>query len=140
MRVVKTWINSWATSSRFHEAPTLPCLFGCHDKEDRQSHYALCPFLFYLTVKLRPDDTPADPVTRIGVVRPSMDSLLAVSCTFAGYHAVKRGPARDYQAGAIDYETLTARAHRTFWGAFGAAAADCNLRCYAPARLLTNRC
>ena len=38
-RVLKTWVNSWATSRRYHEAVQLPCLFGCKDGVDKQSHY-----------------------------------------------------------------------------------------------------
>ena len=28
MKIVKTWVNSWATSRRYHEPVILPCLFG----------------------------------------------------------------------------------------------------------------
>ena len=28
MRVLKTWVNSWSTSRRFHECIRYPCVFG----------------------------------------------------------------------------------------------------------------
>ncbi len=43
MRVLKTWIHSWAASDRFHENPRLPCLFGCEGQLDKLAHYLLCP-------------------------------------------------------------------------------------------------
>ena len=35
MRVIKTWVNSWATSYRLHEPVLLPCLFGCVNASDQ---------------------------------------------------------------------------------------------------------
>ena len=74
MRVIKTWVNSWATSTRFHENFILRCLFGYQDAEDRMSHYVLCPFWYYLLVKLTPDSESTlprvsqMPLTRMGLV------------------------------------------------------------------------
>ena len=91
MRVLKTWVNSWATSHRMHDPIRLPCLLGCQDGADSMAHYVQCPFLYYLLVKLRPDSLPSPfPVTRIGAAEPTIDSLKVVSCSFAAYHAVRR--------------------------------------------------
>ncbi len=69
MRVVKTWVNSWATSDRYHEAVRLPCLFGCR-KLDKLPHYVFCPILFFLVSKILP--VPAQPLERIGLVNPTL--------------------------------------------------------------------
>ena len=56
MRVVRTWCNAWATSTRYDHDHILPSLFGCtssggacdhagHRTEDRMIHYAQCPML-----------------------------------------------------------------------------------------------
>ena len=88
MRIFKTWVNSWATSSRFHEAVQLPCLFGCADGLDQQSHYAMCPILFHLTAQCI--HVSEWPLERIGLCNPCSQSLKAVACVFSAYHAVKR--------------------------------------------------
>jgi len=88
MRVIKTWVNSWATSSRYHESVRLPCLFGCPDGLDSQSHYAMCPILFFLTAKSI--KVSKWPIERIGLSMPSITSLKSVACVFSAYHAVKR--------------------------------------------------
>ena len=87
-RVLKTWVNSWATSTRFHSDVRLPCLFGCPGHEDRLSHYCMCPNLYGIVRLLC--TTSACPLERLGLVNPSKESLLTVACVFSAYHAVKR--------------------------------------------------
>ena len=48
MCVLKTWLNAWNTSTRFHDAIVLPCVFGCRDCEDCTAHYIRCPVLWGL--------------------------------------------------------------------------------------------
>ena len=131
MRVVKTWANSWATSTRYHEAIMFPCLFGCSCGEDRQSHYAQCPLLYTILLQLRPHDISACPLTRLGLVSPSRDGLLTVSCTFAGYHAIKRS---NFVVGLshipLDPSQRSA-AHILFAEAFRASALEVQLPCKA---------
>ena len=44
MKVIKTWMNAWTTSSRMGGAHHIyPCLFGCSDVTDRLGHYIECP-------------------------------------------------------------------------------------------------
>ena len=127
MQVVKTWVNAWATSTRFHESVVLPCLFGCAEGEDRQAHYAQCPMLFYLQTQLRFDEVPACPLTRLGLASPTRNNLLCVSCSFAGYHAVKRSPrASSLSNLPLDSMQLSV-AHQTFFEAFRAEAVHVNL-------------
>ena len=73
MRVLKTWVNLWATSSRHHEAVQLPCLFGCTVGADKQTHYVMCPILFCLTVKTF--QVSEWPLERLGLSSPSVHSL-----------------------------------------------------------------
>ena len=89
MRVLKTWVNSWATTHRCQEAMRFPCLFGCSDAKDSLTHYVMCPILFALNRQLCPT-TPACPLRRLGLKLPTVDSALLVACMSAGYHAVKR--------------------------------------------------
>ncbi len=88
MRVIKTWVNAWATSARYHEAVKLPWLFGCPGGQDIMTHHVLHPHLY--AVQLHLADASDNPLIRIGLCNPSVDSLNNVAFTFAGYHAVRR--------------------------------------------------
>ena len=44
-----------------------------------------------MSLLLRPA-TPADPIERLALKHVSVDSLKAVACSFAGYHAIKCTP------------------------------------------------
>eukprot|EP00972_Heterocapsa_arctica_P047620 7023676-Heterocapsa_arctica.AAC.1 len=46
MCVVKTYLNSWTTTARFHEERRLPCVFGCAEGADSLPHYVACPKLW----------------------------------------------------------------------------------------------
>ena len=91
MMVIETWVNSWSTSYRYHEDPLLPCLFGCPAGIDKQAHYVLCPWLFFRQSLTRPETSP-NPLERIAMRNPSVDSLKLLACSFAGYHAIKCTP------------------------------------------------
>ncbi len=83
MRVLKTWVNSWATSSRHHEV--LPCLFGRRQARDEQSHYVMCPWLRFIV-----SNFPANsPMVRLGLAQPDSINLLVTACIFSTYHATR---------------------------------------------------
>ena len=129
MRIVKTWVNSWATSRRYHEPVILPCLFGCAGDSgtDDLSHYIICPQLYTILRKLR--DTPACPIERLGLSTPTKHSLLAVSCTFSGYHAIKRSHfVHSLTTLPLNSEQRIA-ALRLFADAFYASALEVGLSC-----------
>ena len=42
LTVLKTWANSWCTTSRYHEDILWPCIFGCYGAKDEQAHYLCC--------------------------------------------------------------------------------------------------
>ena len=88
VRVIKTWVNAWATSNRYHEAVQFPCLFGCKDCADKLSHYVMCPNLYFLICQSV--QASSWPLERIGLHNPSQKSLLTLACVFSAYHAVKR--------------------------------------------------
>ncbi len=48
LKIIKTWLNGWHTSSRCQAARIHPCLFGCDGKSDNLHHYIICPNLFRL--------------------------------------------------------------------------------------------
>ena len=70
-----------------------------------------------------------DPCTRIGITNPSTESLLTVSCTFAGYHAVRRQATQE----GIPFKTLSSqqvrRYRHIFADYFMVAAAEVQLHC-----------
>ncbi len=127
MRVIKTWVNSWATSYRMHEPVLLPCLFGCIDSCDQFSHYVTCPILFALQTLMTPQ-APQDPLERIGLVNISRGSALAVSCTFAGYHAVRRAIKLSHAVQTLP-DQFRSVAHTTFVDHFWTASLDAGLPC-----------
>ncbi len=82
----------------------LPCLFGCGNASDRQSHYVNCPFLFaiqtFATSQLRDFPPPSpNPLQRIGLFNPSIDCLKLVACTFSAYHSLKFNFATQIRSG-----------------------------------------
>ena len=88
MRVMKTWVNGWATTYRYHEPTLYPCLFGCHAKPDDLKHYVQCSHLFAMNKFIR-GHVSDDPLVRLGLVHPSADTCNNLVCVFAGYHAMR---------------------------------------------------
>ena len=93
MRVLKTWVNGWATMYRYHEPTLYPCLFGCHAKPDDLNHYVQCPHLYALSKFVR-GHASDDPLIRLGLVHPSADVFKHMVCVFAGYHAMRNATRR----------------------------------------------
>ena len=90
IKEIKTWVNGWATSHRYHENKLLPCLFGCSGRIDSLSHYLQCPALLALWRFLACGVASEDPLIRWGLMHPCKDTYLYISCIFSGYHAVRR--------------------------------------------------
>jgi hypothetical protein len=128
MRILKTWVNSWATSHRYHESIRHGCLFGCDDAKDSMNHYVMCPILYGLTVQLCPA-TSSCPLKRIGLIDPTRDSVLRVACAFAGYHAIKRACRKlDIRSETLTLEQRFA-AHQLYADFFWTEAVDNGLSC-----------
>ena len=135
--IIKTWVNSWATSSRLHEEVQLPCLFGCQDAPDHMIHYVQCPFWLLLLTKLFQENLPSPmPLQRLGLVNPTVQSLLSVACSFAGDHAMKRHASSVGYSDASLSSVQVAVCHGILLDAFCAAAGDCSLPCTAFSVLL----
>ena len=134
MQVIKTWVNSWATSYRYHEEPRLPCLLGCVDGCDAQHHYVYCTHIRQIQDSLLYSPPSPSALTRIGIIDPTRDSLLTVMATFAAYHAVKRSPFISGLDGSPLNLERAHDAHLLFVGAFSAAARDAGLACRAAVR------
>ena len=91
MAVIKTWPNGWATTERFHEEVTLPCILGCGGGHNL-AHYLRCDCLWALLLNAvsAPStnlfDTPAQ---RACLMDISRWSILNCWYAFQVYHAVK---------------------------------------------------
>ena len=79
-QVLRTWLNAWTTSTRYHEAVTLPCLFGCVEEVDDQAHYCRCPRMQAIIDHHVKFFRPPTALDRLGLISPSKDVLLAVAC------------------------------------------------------------
>ena len=126
MQCFKTWVNSWATSSRYHEPVIYPCLLGCPDKVDSLSHYLLCPILWQIANSVACHEVPDDTLERIGVRSPTPNNLNLLACIFHSYHAIKhvRAPA-DTSLPTLNFPAI----RQNFAGALVAAASSSGLRC-----------
>ncbi len=88
IKVVKTWLNGWATSHRMHEDNVHCCLLGCRDEQDSLNHYIHCPHLFALQRFLF-SGISENPLIRFGIQTPEIFSFKVISCLFSAYHALK---------------------------------------------------
>ena len=93
LSILKTWANSWATTSRMHEDVRWPCILGCPGEIDDLSHYLVCD-RFWSGI-LAGVSAPAsliqvDPLIKICIINPS--ALWAGLCAigFKTYHAIRR--------------------------------------------------
>ena len=88
MKVIKTWLNAWTTSSRMCGAHYIyPCLLGCSDSCDRLRHYLICLLLFSLC-KYMHRDFSIHPTDRWGLNSPDKGIIIHMCCVFPGYHGV----------------------------------------------------
>ena len=98
MKVIKTWLNGWATSHRMHEDNVLCCLLGCGDGSlDSLTHYIHCPHMLAFQ-KFLFENISADPLIRFGIKHAEVTTLMILSCLFSAYHALKG----DIRAGKIN--------------------------------------
>ena len=128
VKVLKIWLNGWATSHRMKEDVVLDCLLGCMVGCDSLKHYVSCPHMYALMRCFLPECSSL-PLLRLGVVAPTRSSLLAVACAFSAYHALK-GKGR---AGLIQMQenektrVVTRLAWSVFAEAYAAEAGECAL-------------
>ena len=108
MLVIKTLINAWTTSARFHEVTRSACLLGCEVGSDDQRHYVRCDTLQRVVDEclLKQFQLFRSPLAcnlfRIAIRVPSESTLKFVAATCVGYHAIKRSSfAQDLRAGVL---------------------------------------
>ena len=117
VKIIKTWSNGWATSSRYHEGVILPCLFGCKACTDNLQHYMQCPHLFALWTFLA-GDISSDPLVRWGLIGPEPNDFLQIAAVFSGYHAIRREFKRKSEMFVNNMNSLTGAQLRVAWTVF----------------------
>ena len=120
MKVIKTWVNAWATSTRLHETNSLPCLFGCVGMRDDFAHYVECKVLNSLC-KFLLESHPQDPLIAFGFLSPSVQHFKQLCCIFSGYHAMHRAAQADESVHQI--RTSQSQHRRRLWSVFAEAVA-----------------
>ena len=72
--VIKTYTNSWATSTRYHEKVRETCIFGCL-ASDCLSHYFRCEYLWHQLTDVTGTCTGNNDVAaRLGIVDYSVSN------------------------------------------------------------------
>ena len=115
IKVVKTWLNGWATSTRMHEDKDLGCLLGCRNQHDSLRHYIHCPHLSALQ-KFLFQDISDEPRIRFGIKDPSVSFLKIIGFAFSAYHALKA----NYRSGKFSNasDNMTQAQLRKNWSLF----------------------
>jgi len=106
MACIKTILNTWTTSHRFHEEIRLPCIFGCsmvyaegepevlpvgiHPLVDDLRHYLQCPTLWNIVGNAYSLPVGHSIEQRLGIKGPPF-SPVALAIAFDIYHAIKIG-------------------------------------------------
>ena len=89
MCVVKSYLNAWATSVRFHEDRRLSCVLGCADSEDSMVHYMKCDRLWQIVNDSVRGGVASDSLGRLAISAPTSGHLLNLAVCFSTYHAIK---------------------------------------------------
>jgi hypothetical protein len=129
MQILKTWMNSWSTSHRYHENPRLSCLFGCSSCTDSLTHYVACPAINEVISAMVAHDHPDDSLARLALVDPCKQKLLTVAASYHAYHFVKLGMQAHHVSSNTSVQICARAARRNFAEAFSAAAHASGLRC-----------
>ena len=91
---LKTWINSWSTSSRYHEDEIWACFFGCSEERDDLAHYIRCPIMWTLAASAVPLlstwHPPIPPILeKLCLVKASPVSVKRLAMVYRGYDAIR---------------------------------------------------
>ena len=105
-KVIKTWLNGWATTYRIKGDFKRDCLLGCHGEPDSLAHYLMCPRIYACSRHVVPS-TSDDPLIRCGLANPSKVSLSVAACTFSAYHALKARINNEFDACIPQYIDMT---------------------------------
>ena len=87
MKVIRTWLNGWHTSSRCQAARIYPCLFGCEGKRDDLHHYIICPQLYGLCKFFNREISHLH-LDRIGLCNPTHETMVHICCAYGAYKSL----------------------------------------------------
>ena len=89
---VKTTVNSWSTSNRYHEKARLPCIFGCEGSKDTLVHYLHCDILWTIActaLALDKDWLDISFPQRFGYPNPNITHINLNTVMFKTYHCLR---------------------------------------------------
>ena len=95
--VMRSILNGWVTSTRYHEQILLPCVFGCkmfhpiHGSgyKDCLAHYLRCPLLWKLVRDILQVEIPTSPACKLCLFPRC--SPYPIIIAFQLYHFIKMG-------------------------------------------------
>ena len=90
--VVKSWANSWCTTTRYHEVVRWPCIWGCEGKPDSLSHYLCCHHFWSViasAARLGVEVFNEDPRVKLCLLNPSPLWANLIAVAHQSYHAIK---------------------------------------------------
>jgi hypothetical protein len=99
--VVKTWLNAWCTSDRFHETSRQSCIFGC-SFPDKLDHYLVCPAMRVALANVSLGALGSSPLQLLALADAVCINLKLLSISFSLYHTLR-----------FEFHQLLARARDT---------------------------
>ena len=124
MMIIRTIVNSWATSCRYHEKVILDCVFGCNNdhpllsdtvKKDELSHYLVCPRLWKIVDQAYPLQRPLPHPLHLLCLRFADSDPIPMVLAHIIYHSIRhsRGPSLAVRPSNSHYDGIIASAGRT---------------------------
>ena len=120
MKVLKTWLKGWHTSSRCQATQFHPCLFGCHGARDDLHHYIICPQLYSLCKYLY-RDLSQYPLDRFGLYSPGHELMVHPCCAYGAYHTLIQYVKSNHELYHEDGKQLLIRPCEKAWSVFAEA-------------------
>ena len=120
MKVIKTWLNGWHSSSRCQAPQPYPCLFGCHGAQDNLHHYIICPELYGLCKYLYMDLSHL-PLHRFGLYKPSHELMVHLCCMYEAYHVLIKFVNSKHELFIQNLEHLLSEPQQQAWSVFAEA-------------------
>jgi hypothetical protein len=87
--VLRTWANSWTTSTRYHDRKTKYCCSGCPAELDDLAHYLVCQRLWHTVTVATQTPCSDDVLEKLCIRSPSRSNLLNLLVASGTYHTFK---------------------------------------------------
>ena len=95
--VMRSVLNGWVTSYRYHEHIALPCVFGCKlfhpihpdGYKDTLTHYLQCPLLWKIVADVLQVDIPTSAAFKLCLVPGCNPYIIIIAHKI--YHFIKMG-------------------------------------------------